>query len=134
MARAKQARTPTAQAKAKLRKELAEQVSRAAMAYGIAATLPPDADAQLLQLCLIQAADPHLSTSERARWAGIAAKIRGDQIKAEATIQAASQTITHLSPLDGGELARRIADAYAPVTGAGAVAKISSTPDTGEDE
>ena len=133
MAEARRPTNKAAREQKKLRTELEAQIKRAAAAYDVAATLPEDYSANLLNLCLIQAADPHLSTSERARWAGIAAKIRGDQIKAEATIKAASQTITHLSPLDGGELARRIAEAYAPATGAGAPAK-PSPPSTGEDE
>ena len=134
MAGAKPPRSKAAQAQAKMRQELEAQIKRAAAAYDVAATLPDDYSANLLNLCLIQAADPHLSTSERARWAGIAAKLRGDQIKAEATIKAASQTITHLSPLDGGELARKMAAAYgasAPVSNARIIA-LDPDPEDGE--
>ena len=129
MAGAKPPRSKAAQTKAALRKELLAQVERAKAAYGIAATLPADAADQLLQLCLTQAGDPDLSTSERNRWANTARQIIADRDK----LAAQTAPININIPVDGDELARRILGAYAPQKGAGAVAGIAPTPDTDED-
>ena len=129
MAGAKPPRSKAAQTLAAMRKALEAQVQRAATAYGIAATLPADAADQLLQLCLVQAGDPDLSTSERNRWANTARQIIADRDK----LAAQTAPININIPVDGDELARRILGAYAPTSGAGAVAGIETTPDTDED-
>ena len=130
MAGAKPPRSKAAQTLAAMRKALEAQVQRAAQAYGIAATLPANAADQLLQLCLVQAGDPDLSTSERNRWANTARQIIADRDKLAAQTAPISINI----PVDGDELARRILGAYAPTSGAGAVAGIASTPATDEGE
>ena len=130
MAGAKPPRSKAAQAKAALRKELLAQVDRAATAYGIAATLPANAADQLLQLCLTQAGDPDLSTSERNRWANTARQIIADRDK----LAAQTAPININIPVDSAELSARILGAYAPTSGAGAVAGNASTPATDEGE
>lgn len=130
MAGAKPPRTLAAKTKAAMRKELEAQVARATATYGIVATLPADAADHLLQLCLVMAGDYDLSTSERNRWANTARQIIADRDK----LAAQTAPININIPVDGDELARRILGAYAPQKGAGAVAGIAPTPDTGEDE
>ena len=130
MAGAKPPRSKAAQTKAALRRELLAQVERAKETYGIAALLPDEAAVQLLSMCLVQAGDPDLSTSERNRWANTARQIIADRDK----LAAQTAPININIPVDGDELARRILGAYAPQNGAGAVAGIASTPDTDGDE
>ena len=130
VAEGKRPTNKAAREKAALRKELEAQVQRAAQAYGIAATLPANAADQLLQLCLVQAGDPDLSTSERNRWANTARQIIADRDK----IAAQNAPISINIPVDSAELSARILGAYAPQKGAGAVAGNASTPDTGGDE
>lgn len=111
MAGAKRPTNKAARERAAQKKQLEDQISRAALQYDLASTLPENAGAQLFNLCLIQCGDPSLSTSERVRWASIAQRIQESRDKLQAQLTPISINI----PIASDAAAERILQAYGVV-------------------